>query len=303
MRWRLFGGLFFLAAVTTSGIMGADAATAPTPGTILARPGPDVNLVMGTSDYATGDVRISFLILDDQQRSIERPHAHVWLAQRLSTRVIAQTTATLVDVNPRGAGGDPEDVSHLYVAHLRIRSPGNYVIVAEPEGGRPIQGLGNLLVGSRSEAPNVRDRAIVSNTPTIGSVHGDLRKLTTASPPDRSLLRYSVGGSLRAHAAFVVVFATPKFCKSRTCGPVVGIVEKAAREFRSTPVRFIHVEIYKDNNPSKGSNRWVKEWRLPSEPWTFLVGRDGRIKARFEGAYSLGELKTAIQRYLVQPRP
>ncbi len=216
--------------------------------------------------------------------------------------MIAQTTASLVDVNPTGVGGDREDVSYLCVAHLHISSPGNYVIVAEPEGGRPIQGLGNLLVGTRAAAPGVGDRAVASSTPTIGSVHGDLRKLTTASPPDRDLLRYSVDASLRAYAPFVVVFATPKFCQSRTCGPVVGIVQKIAREFRGTAVRFIHVEIYKGNDPSKGANRWVKEWHLPSEPWTFLVGRDGRIKARFEGAYAAAELRAAVQRYLVRPR-
>jgi hypothetical protein len=44
----------------------------------------------------------------------------------------------------------------------------------------------------------------------------------------------------------------------------------------------------------------VQEWRLPSEPWTFLVGADGRIKDKFEGAISLAELSTAIRRHLDQ---
>ena len=63
-------------------------------------------------------------------------------------------------------------------------------------------------------------------------------------------------------------------------------------------MRFIHVEIYKDNQPPE-TNRWVKEWKLPTEPWTFLVGRDGRIKARFEGSVSAAELETAVRRYLI----
>ena len=65
--------------------------------------------------------------------------------------------------------------------------------------------------------------------------------------------------------------------------------------FRSKTLRFIHVEIYKDNDPSAGRNRWVSEWRLPSEPWVFLVGADGRIKSRFEASVSYGELVAAIQ--------
>ena len=130
----------------------------------------------------------------------------------------------------------------------------------------------------RPQAPAVGDRAVPSRTPTLASAHGDAALVTTASPPDRSLLRYSVAESLAAHAPFVLVFATPKYCQSRTCGPVVDVAQAVQKRFAGTGVRFIHVEIYQDNNPAQGFNRWVKEWRLPSEPFVFLVGRDGRIK-------------------------
>jgi hypothetical protein len=32
-----------------------------------------------------------------------------------------------------------------------------------------------------------------------------------------------------------------------------------------------------------------------SEPWVFLVGRDGRVKAKFEGSVSEAELAAAIR--------
>ena len=76
------------------------------------------------------------------------------------------------------------------------------------------------------------------------------------------------------------------------------VVQRVARTFRGSGVRFIHIEVYRDNDPSKGYNRWMHEWRLPTEPWTFLVGRDGRIKAKFEGSVSTGELAAAVRRYL-----
>ena len=103
---------------------------------------------------------------------------------------------------------------------------------------------------------------------------------------------------MKAHAPFVLVFATPKFCSSRTCGPVVDVAQAVQRRFAGSGVRFIHVEVYTDNNPAQGFNRWFREWRLPSEPWVFLVGRDGRIKARFEGSVSAAELSAAVQRLL-----
>jgi hypothetical protein len=117
--------------------------------------------------------------------------------------------------------------------------------------------------------------------------------LTTRTPPDRDLLRWTVAESIAAHKPFVVVFATPKFCTSRTCGPVVDVVESVSKDFPG--IRFIHVEIYRDNDPQKGENRWVRQWRLPSEPWTFLVGADGRIKSKFEGSVSAAELRRAVR--------
>ena len=60
----------------------------------------------------------------------------------------------------------------------------------------------------------------------------------------------------------------------------------------------MHVEIYEDNDPSKGENRWVREWKLPSEPWVFLVGPDGRVRDRFEGTVSVRELDAAASRLL-----
>ena len=85
-----------------------------------------------------------------------------------------------------------------------------------------------------------------------------------------------------------MTFATPKFCASRTCGPVVDVVEEVQRRLDDERVRFIHVEVYEDNDPAKGYNRWMKEWKLPTEPWTFLVGTDrGTIVDRFEGTVSV----------------
>ena len=63
-------------------------------------------------------------------------------------------------------------------------------------------------------------------------------------------------------------------------------------------MRFIHVEVFEDNDPAKGFNRWMREWNLPTEPWTFLVGADGKIAARFEGTASVLELEEAVREVL-----
>lgn len=259
----------------------------------LDRPGPDVAAVAGTSDYAVGDVRLTFLVVDKQAKLISKPRARLLVGTSLGATPLVETTALL---EPIGIPGKSEAASggarSIYVARLRISKPGKYTFVAEPVGSE-IQAVGQMQVARRPAAPAVGSRAVASRTPTLASTNGDVARLTTARPPDRSLLRYSIRDSLAAHVPFVVVFATPKFCTSRTCGPVVDVVEAVQRRF--TGVRFIHVEIYQDNNPAQGPNRWVKEWHLPSEPWVFVVGRDGLIKARFEASVSVAELSTAVR--------
>ena len=54
------------------------------------------------------------------------------------------------------------------------------------------------------------------------------------------------------------------------------------------------VEIYKDNDPANGVNRWVDQWRLPTEPFTYVVDRNGVIRTKLEGAFSARELERAV---------
>ncbi len=267
---------------------------------LAKRPGDDVALITGTSDYAPGRVRYSFLVVRDDARAVFRPRARVWIARSLKERPFARTVARLEAVGVPGASQSAEDdVSQIYVARFRVPRAGKYWVLVEPIGGAPIQGLGNVVVASKTDSPPVGAKAFPSRTPTLATAGGDLDELTTRVPPDTELLRHSIADSLAARKPFVVVFATPKYCESRTCGPVVDVVDAVRRRYAATGVRFIHVEIYRDNDPSKGTNRWVREWNLPTEPWVFVVDAEGTIRAKFEGAVSEAELEDAIRRHLL----
>ncbi|MDP8911332.1 MAG: hypothetical protein M3M94_04630, partial [Actinomycetota bacterium] len=273
--------LVVLGAGCGSGERDENRPAASKPGTLKAlwdQPGDNVTVVWGTSDYSPGHVRASFLVVDHEGRPVERPRARVWVAKGLRGKPFQRASARLEDVGT-GGGGEREshqsDASHghshettrIYVTRLALHRPGTYWLLAEPVGGRPIQGIGTLVVKARSASPAVGSRAYPSKTPTLASARGDLRKLTTRTPPDTELLRHSIAQSLADRKPFVVVFATPKFCESRTCGPVVDVVDVVRRRFEDSGIRFIHVEIYRDNKPSLGPNRWVKqEWHLPTEP-------------------------------------
>lgn len=257
-----------------------------------------VGVTPGTETYEAGPTRVSFLVIDQHGRPIVRPTARVWVANDLDAAPFLEATARLQRAGV--AGGSAAPVGTYYVTHVRLPAAGKYWLLAEPAGGqRLVAALGNVVARQHDSPPDVGDRAIPSDTPTIASTGGDLSKLTTRTPPDVSLLRYSIAGSLKARRPFVVTFATPKFCASRLCGPAVDVTLAAQRRFRGTGIRFIHVEVYEDNDPAKSYNRWMKEWGLETEPWTFLVDARGRVVDRFEGILSLAELESAIRRTLL----
>jgi hypothetical protein len=264
---------------------------------ILARPGPDIGVTAGASEFVPGAVRFPFLVIDNDAKPVERAAATVWVAKSRTGAPFERVSARL---EPVGVPGRSEPafggVTKIYVAHLRLPQARRYWLVAQPDGAK-LQALGALDVSARSRSVALGARAPHSDTPTLATAPAS--KITTSSPPDLPLLRYSVAESLAAHKPFVVTFATPKFCTSRTCGPVVDVVEAARRQFAAREIRFMHVEVFQGNNPARGYNRWMRQWGLSSEPWVFLVGGDGRVKAKFEGSVSEAELAAAIRAHLL----
>lgn len=255
-------------------------------------PAEDSALVFGTSDYTVGENRVSFLLVDSQGRLVQEGPARVRVAAGgLTAAPTSESTADLIPVGVPPAAGD-FDAPTVYVAELELPNPGRYSILVEPQNAA-IQGFGEIDVAADSDVPGVGDAAIPSDNPTVEDAFPT--DITTATPPDVELLQHSVKDSLAEGVPFVVTFATPKFCASRVCGPVVDVVDSVRKKFEGSGIRFIHIEIFEDNDPNRGYNRWTKEWHLPTEPWTFLVDGTGVIRARFEGLVTAQELEQAIR--------
>jgi hypothetical protein len=91
----------------------------------------------------------------------------------------------------------------------------------------------------------------------------------------------------------VLLFATPQLCQSRICGPVVDVAEQVKRD-AGDDVAFIHQEIYTENDINKGERQPVTDYGLPSEPWLFVIDKEGTITTAIEGAFSVEELQAAV---------
>lgn len=304
-RWTATGALA-LAAIALAGCGGGDSGSAEgdEPAQSLSlqerlkdQPGEDVGLILGTSDFAVGENRVSFLVVGNDGKVVTRPTAKVYLARTLEDRPQSVADARLLKLDPHGAGEHPQkhaepDTEALYVTRLTFPEAGRYWFVVDLPN-ESTQGLISVDAKATSAAPSVGARAIPSDNPTLDDAPAE--KITTSKPPDTELLRSSIKDAMAAKVPFVAVFATPAYCTSRTCGPTVEIVDEVRRRVSPTKTRFIHVEVYKDNDPAQGVNQFMTEWRLPSEPWIFVVDSNGVIRERFEGSASVEELEAAVR--------
>jgi hypothetical protein len=167
--------------------------------------------------------------------------------------------------------------------------------VATDGGEQPqAQGVAFSVLGE-PQAPGLGETVPATRNLTLSDV-GSIDEIETRVPPD-NMHDLSVAQALEGDKPFVVVFATPMFCVSRMCGPVTDVAAELHGRFKDR-VNFIHIEPW-DLEVARSEGRLAPvdvflEWNLPSEPWVFVVGRDGRVSARFEGLVSTEELENAI---------
>lgn len=189
---------------------------------------------------------------------------------------------------------DPDAATVVYTTRVDFPSDGEWRIAAliDHEGELTTSLLPSAVVGAFKRVPHVGEKAPLIHTPTAADAKGDLSKITTRIPPDtQNEVDYA---EALGKKPIVLLFATPQFCQSRVCGPVVDVAEQLKQTY-GKKAAFIHMEIYKDNDPSKDVRPQVEAFHLPTEPWLFAIGADGRIKSEIDGAFGVQELTRVVK--------
>lgn len=162
----------------------------------------------------------------------------------------------------------------------------------------------------RARVPAVGTPAPATRNPITASATVPVAAIDSRSGPDglgdeladRSLHRHVIADLLAAHRPFVVVVSTPTYCQSRFCGPITDLVQQIADEHATaqpdSDLAFVHLEVWRDFAKSK-VNPWALEWIAPvgdegREPWVFVVGRDGRVRARWDDLVDPAQLRAEI---------
>jgi len=289
----LFGGLMVVAVLEACQSPQAPAA-APTATNPLIKPkatsGAELSPVLASSELALGRNRFAVGLIDAQNQPITSGQVHIefFKIDRQSAEKRSEADAVFRALELQNKG--------IWVAptNFDVVGPWGAQVTLTPTGAPPKVARLNFDVRERFSAPGYGDPAPRSASLTLRDVGEDGSKLCTNQPPC-GLHDQSIAEALQpAQKPLVVAFATPAFCTSALCGPELGTVQKL-RDGYADRVNFVHVEIYQYPFEQQKTAKTVDDWHLPSEPWVFMVDRDGVVRDRFEGSAPLDELEPALK--------
>ena len=274
----------------------AEATLVPRPTTAPADPTAIIP-ILATTVLEVGKQRVAFL-LTTTKGLIKSPTALVTPVFLDGDGAPGETLEAQFNLWPYGVRGS-------YSTYVNFDQAGRWrldVQVDNPDGVDQVQI--EVEVMEESPVPALGSNAPLSITKTLGK-DGDIAKITTDYTPDPGLYQLSIKEAVENPLPSVVVFASPAFCTTPTCGPQVDTVSELMEAYAGR-ANFIHVEIY--DNPAEIQGDLdraeifsvVDDWGLTSiedyfnESWTFILDADGRILDRFEGFATLAELEAAL---------
>lgn len=193
---------------------------------------------------------------------------------------------------------EPALTRGVYFAEISLEASGTYdVVVATRDRSIAGTGVAQVRGPSQADAPAPGTTLPLATTPTTADPQ-NLEILCTREP-DCSMHDMSIDAAIASGHHVVLTIATPAFCDTTLCGPTVDVVEAVKNAASRDDVTFIHVEVYRDagNTPTD----YVTQLKLPSEPWTFLIGNDGIVVDRFGGPVIPEVLSTWIADLPVAP--
>jgi hypothetical protein len=199
-----------------------------------------------------------------------------------------------------------EGVSGVYVTHADFPVAGSWSAVfttsapGSPEESVPF----SFDVKEDASVVEPGEKAPSVDTPTLADVSGDVSKISSDETPVAAFYEVSVADALAAHKPFVLVFATPKFCVTKTCGPTLEKIKAVAAAHPD--VTFINVEPYQlevvdgQLQPVLSASNGLQTvpatdaYGLLTEPFVFVVGGDGIVKSSFELVFAPSEIDEAL---------
>ena len=276
--------------LVVAGCAGSATATEVPPATVSGGPSA-MSVAVASTDFGVGSPRVPFVLFQGSQP--------ITNAQSISVEAFDLASGTPVP-GWQGSATSYNDYNVPYwvvfpqLPHAGYWGLGAVVTLAD---GSQSQAQFTIEALDTPSAPKIGDTPPASHNRTL-TTEPDIAKLTSDTDPEPGLYQMTVADALKSGKPTVVTFATPAYCTSRLCAPVVNSIKTVYNDLKDK-VNFIHIEVYKTFNPLVYADE-MAEWGLHGEPWTFVIGADGKIVANLGGPLSPRELEQALQPLLTQ---
>ncbi|MDP9418832.1 MAG: hypothetical protein M3P53_01535 [Actinomycetota bacterium] len=170
--------------------------------------------------------------------------------------------------------------------------PGNWRVATEVEG-EPADIVVAALEPSQVPAVPVVGEALISvPTPTVEDPRG-VDPICTADPRC-PLHATSLDAAIAGDKAIAMLIATPAYCQTAICGPVLDLLVARQPDF-ADQITMIHVEVYPDRaSAGRVTTDTVRAYGLAWEPSLFLARADGTIASRLDYTYDVDELDGSL---------
>jgi hypothetical protein len=263
-------------------------------------------LAPSVSVLQPGTNRYGFALFDAARKQVAEAPVALYVSRSDGTGVhgpyVARSESLAVkpQFESRTTASDPDSAKSVYVAQVPFAKTGRYRVTAIAQlDGRPVSASSFTAdvraKGTKGMPPALGEAAPKVPTPTVQDVAGDAARISTRLPPATDLLQTNLA-DVYGKKPVALLFATPALCQSRVCGPVVDVMEQVKSQLGTSKVAFITSEIYKENRVDQGLRPQPTAYRLPTEPWLFVLDRQGKVAERIEGAFSVAELEAAVRR-------
>jgi hypothetical protein len=278
---------FLIAVLLLAGCAPAATPTAPAATATVVSSGPNaLSVAVAATDFATGKPRVPFVLFVGSTPVADANSVTIAAFDLSSGTPVAGWTGEAVGYNDYDI---PYWVAYPDLPHAGAWGLG--VVVTQADNTEA-SGQFTIDVLADPSAPQIGEAPPASHNRTL-TTEPDLAKLTSDTAPEPGLYQMTVADALASGKVSVVTFATPAFCTSRLCAPVVNSV-KAVYKTYASQANFIHIEVYKTFYPLVYADE-MDEWKLQGEPWTYIIGVDGRVAALFGGPVSARELEQSLK--------
>lgn len=250
---------------------------------------PEIVGIRASIDPAVGDGRFLFGVneIDGGRRGGPDEAVSVVASPLDHPDVVVEAEAEFVWVVPNAFG--------LYKVDIPWEEPGTWEIDFSISTGEVTQPF-LVLVAAEMATAAIGEEAPLVASATLSDTSID--DITTDYPVYEPFYELSLDEALENGKKTVAIFATPAYCTSAACGPMMQIAKAVAPEYPD--VNWVHVEVYQGFNEDGFAPDVahlapaVSAFELPSEPWIFIMDEDGVIEARVEGVLADGELESLL---------